>query len=192
MPGEYPVHVEVDRQDEYVRLLPLVKWLLAIPHFLVLIFILLAAAIAHVIAFFAVIITRRYPEGLYGFVVGAFRWMFRVQAYVLLLTDRYPPFSLQPDPDFPARYEFDRPAEIDRWRPLVQWLLAIPYLIITHALGYLFGAVTLIALFAILFTKRYPPGLFAMARGVLRWQARAVAYAGFFVDRYPPFEFDQD
>ena len=190
-PGKYPVHVDVQGQDEYVRLLPLVKWLLALPHYIALLFLFIAAAVAHLIAFFAVIITRRYPESFYRFIVGTFRWALRVQAYVLLITDRYPPFSLDPDPDFPVRYEFDRPEEIDRWRPLVQWLLAIPYLLIAHGLGYVNAAITLVAFFSILFTKRWPTGLLPMVRAIYRWQARLVAYAGFFVDRYPPFEFDQ-
>jgi hypothetical protein len=187
---DYPVHIGIGRQEEYARLLPLVKWLLAIPHIFVLVFVLLAAAIAKFIAFFAVLFTRRYPQGLYEFVLGAFRWAFRVSAYVTLMTDRYPPFSLQPDPDYPVLYEFDYPEEVDRWRPLVHWLLAIPYLIVAHALGYLSAAITLIALFAILFTKRYPEGLFRMQMAILRWEARGVAYATFMVTRYPPFAWD--
>lgn len=192
VPGPYPVRVALDRQETYNRWLPLVKWLLALPHYIVLAFLLIAAAVVVVVAFFAVILTRRYPEGLFNFVVGTFRWLFRVNAYVALLTDRYPPFSLQDDPDFPARYDVDYPPEVDRWRPLVQWLLAIPYLFIAHALGMVAGAVTLVAFFAILFTKRYPAGLFAMVRGALRWQAYGFAYVGFRVTRYPPFELDQN
>jgi hypothetical protein len=189
---DYPVRVGVGRQEEYARFLPLVKWLLAIPHLFALIFVLLAVAIAKFIAFWAVIFTRRYPRGLYDFVLGAFRWAFRVGAYVGLLTDRYPPFSLQPEPDYPVVYEFEYPEEIDRWRPLVQWFLAIPSLIIVHALGYLMAAITLIAFFTILFTRNYPEGMFKIVLAVQRWQVRTVAYAGFMVTRYPPFEWDDE
>lgn len=95
---EQSVHLEIDYPDaerDLNRWLPLVKWLLAIPHFLVLIVLSVAAAIAVVIAWFAILFTGRYPRGLFDFVVGVGRWWLRVQAYaILLVTDRYPPFSL--------------------------------------------------------------------------------------------------
>jgi hypothetical protein len=79
------------------RWLPLVKWLLAIPHYVVLVFLGLAALVSVVIAWFAILFTGRYPRGLFHFVVGVGRWALRVQAYAFLLTtDRYPPFSLTP------------------------------------------------------------------------------------------------
>jgi hypothetical protein len=101
---EYPsvdeeqfVHIEVDYPDVRLlnRWLPLVKWFLAIPHFLVLVFLSLAAVIIVIIAWFAILFTGRYPRGMFDFVVGVMRWGLRVQAYAFLLTtDRYPPFSL--------------------------------------------------------------------------------------------------
>ena len=103
--GEYPstdeeqgVHLEIDYPDverDLNRWLPLVKWLLAIPHVIVLIFLVIAALFAVVFAWFAILFTGRYPRGLFDFVVGVMRWGNRVQAYALLLvTDRYPPFSV--------------------------------------------------------------------------------------------------
>jgi hypothetical protein len=95
---EQNVHLEIDYPDvgrDLNRWLPLVKWLLAIPHFLVLIVLSVAALFAVVIAWFTILITGRYPRGLFDFVVGVGRWWLRVQAYaILLVTDRYPPFSL--------------------------------------------------------------------------------------------------
>lgn len=93
------VHVDFSYPDarELNRWLPLVKWILAIPHYIILFFLGIAAAIAVIIAWFAILITGRYPRGLFDFVVGVFRWSLRVEAYAfLLITDQYPPFSLSP------------------------------------------------------------------------------------------------
>ncbi len=104
---EYPstdedqaVHIDIpypDAEHELNRWLPLVKWFLAIPHFIVLSLLLIAVLVCVVIAWFAILFTGRYPRSLFDFVVGVFRWCLRVDAYALLLTtDQYPPFSLQP------------------------------------------------------------------------------------------------
>ena len=104
---EYPssddhqaVHVDIDYPDaarDLNRWLPLIKWLLAIPHYLVLILLGVFSVVVTVIAWFAILFTGRYPRGLFDFVVGVIRWSLRVQAYVALLTtDRYPPFRLDP------------------------------------------------------------------------------------------------
>ncbi len=77
------------------RWLPLVKWLLAIPHYIVLVFLWIAVVFVWLITFFAVIFTGRYPRGMRDFVVGVARWSMRVNAYALLMTDVYPPFSLE-------------------------------------------------------------------------------------------------
>ena len=96
---EQSVHLEIDYPDvarDLNRWLPLVKWLLAIPHFLVLIPLFIGAAIATVVAWFAILLTGKYPKALFDFVVGVGRWSLRVEAYAfLLVTDRYPPFSLK-------------------------------------------------------------------------------------------------
>ncbi len=96
---EQLVHLELDRPDAAAlsRGLPLIKWLLALPHYFVLLFLGIAAFFVVVFAWFAILFTGRYPRGAFGFVVGVMRWGLRVQAYAfLLITDRYPPFSLQP------------------------------------------------------------------------------------------------
>jgi hypothetical protein len=95
---EQTVHLEIDYPDakqDLNRWLPLVKWFLAIPHFIVLFFLVIAAFFSVVIAWFAILFTGRYPRGLFDYLVGVSRWALRVEAYaVLLVTDRYPPFSL--------------------------------------------------------------------------------------------------
>ncbi len=95
---EQSVHLEIDYPDvkrDLNRWLPLVKWFLAIPHVLVLLILLMLALLSVAIAWFAILVTGRYPRSLFDFVVGVFRWGLRVEAYaVLLATDRYPPFSV--------------------------------------------------------------------------------------------------
>lgn len=184
----YAVATEFDRQDEYSRLLPLVKWLLVIPHWFVLAFIWIGAFFAVVAAWFMVLFTGKYPEGIHSFVTGTYRWTTRVTAYSMLMTDRYPPFSFDPDDDYPARFDIAYTEDIARWRPLVHWLLAIPYAIVASVLVWVAGIVTLIAFFAILFTKQFPEGLFDFNVVAYRWQNRAAGYALWMTEKYPPWE----
>jgi hypothetical protein len=96
---EQSIHLEIDYpnvETDLNRWLPLVKWFLAIPHYIVLALLAVAAAVAVVIAWFAIVLTGRYPRGLFDFVVGVGRWALRVEAYAfLLVTDRYPPFTMR-------------------------------------------------------------------------------------------------
>ena len=188
--SDYPVRLEADREPEYNRFLPLVKWLLAFPHYIVLIFVGIAAFFAILISFFAVLITGRYPRGLWDFVTGTHRWGMRVAGYVLLLTDQYPPFSLQDDPSYPVRVEWDYPETVDRWRPLVHWLLIIPYALVAGVLVWLAEVVAFIGVFVILFTKDLPDGMFRLIVNPLRWQVRANSYYTWLVTKYPPFEWE--
>jgi hypothetical protein len=184
----YPAWGEFDHQPEYRRLMPLVKWLLAIPHYLVLLFLGIAAFFALIVAFFAVLFTRRYPRGLFDFMVGVIRWSWRVGAYILLLVDDYPPFTLQDDPNYPARLRIEYPEQgVDRWRPPFAWLLALPYLFVANILQQLAHLLTFFAFFTILFTKKYPEGMFRIVEVSLRWQLRGGAYALWMTTRYPPF-----
>jgi len=97
---EQAIHLEIpypNAASDLNRWLPLVKWLLAIPHFIILCFLTVAALVVIIIAWFAILFTGRYPRSLFNFVVGVFRWAWRVSAYcALLVTDKYPPFRLAP------------------------------------------------------------------------------------------------
>jgi hypothetical protein len=183
----YPATIELDYPVELNRWLPLVKWLLVIPHFIALFFVGIAAFFVAVFAFFAVLITGRWPRGAFDFIVGTFRWAYRVIAYFHLMTDAYPPFSLADDPSYPVRLTVDYPQQMDRWRPLVQWLLAIPYLIVAGVFYWLTGVLSFIAFFTILFTKQIPRGLFELMVPGFRWNFRGSAYGYFLADRYPPW-----
>jgi hypothetical protein len=183
----YPLRFDVEYPEELSRWLIFVKLLLAIPHFMILWALGIAAGVMGFIAFFAILFTKRYPRGLFDFVVNVNRWSANVDAYTGLLRDEYPPFSWEPG-QYAVTYEVDYPEKLNRWLPLVKWwLLAIPHYIVLFFLGIAAFVVYIIAWFAILFTKRFPRGLFDFTVGVTRWQYRVNAYAGLLRDEYPPF-----
>ena len=183
----YPAQVEIAYPAELNRWLPLVKWLLAIPHYFALLFVGIGAFFVAVYAFFAVLFTGRWPHGAFEYIVGTFRWTYRVAAYVHLMTDAYPPFTLADDPGYPVRLAIAYPERIANWRPLVQWLLVFPYLFVAAVLYWLTGVLTIVAFFTVLFTKQIPRGLFELMVPGIRWYVRGNAYACFATDRYPPF-----
>jgi hypothetical protein len=184
---DYPVHLEIERQEEYSRFMPLIKWLLAIPHYLVLLVLGIGALFVIIASFFAVLFTGRYPRGMFDYMVGVHRWGMRVIAYTDLMVDPYPPFTLDDDPNYPVHFDIDYPEHVDRWRPLVHWLLVIPFAIVAYVVYYLGRIMVFLAFFTILFTKQYPEGMFNIVRISLRWLARASAYENWMVTRYPPF-----
>ena len=210
----YPVRIEGRLDPELSRWLWLVKWLLAIPHYIVLAFLWIAFIVLTVVAFFAILFTARYPRGIFEFNLGVLRWTWRVAfySYAALGTDRYPPFTLGAAPDYPATLDVSYPDELSRGLVLVKWwLLAIPHYVVvgifvggsgaaaaSHADDWAWGAglglIGVLVLFAgvvLLFTTRYPRGIFDFALGLDRWVARVVAYAGLMTDRYPPLRLDQ-
>jgi hypothetical protein len=183
----YPARMELAYPAQLNRWLPLVKWLLLLPHYIALAFVAIGACFVAIYAFFAVLITGRFPRGAFEFMVGTFRWAYRVSAYFHLMTDAYPPFSLADDPAYPVRLNIEYPEQTARWRPLVQWLLAWPYLVVAGVLYWLTGLLTILAFFTILFTRQIPRGIFELMVPGLRWSLRGNAYAYFLTTRYPPF-----
>ena len=212
VPDAYPVRLEGDLEPDVSRGLWIVKWLLVIPHVIVLAFLWLGAVVAWVIALFAILFTGRYPRGLFDYVLGVMRWTWRVgfYSYAALGTDRYPPFTLGPEPDYPARLDVDYPERLSRGLVLVKWwLLVIPQAIVVGifvggwgwgwgwddetgrwASPDLVGVLVLFAAVALLFTGRYPPGIFNFVLGMDRWTARVAAYVLLMRDEYPPFRLD--
>jgi hypothetical protein len=213
----YPVQVEGTLEGNLSRWLWLVKWLLAIPHWIVLTFLWIAFAVMTIVAFFAILFTARYPRGIFEFNVGVLRWSWRVgfYTYSALGTDRYPPFSLGPEPDYPATLDVPYPERLSRGLVLVKWwLLAIPQYIVVaifeggwgwtntgwgwgaarrwdsdwvFSFPGLIGLLVLFSALALLFTGRYPRDLYDFVLGMNRWVYRVAAYATLMRDEYPPF-----
>jgi hypothetical protein len=147
---------------------------------------MLVAEVLTFIAWFAILFTSRYPKGMFDFVVGINRWQNNVDAYVLLLRDEYPPFSLSAGQN-PVTFDIEYPERLSRLLIFVKWLLIIPHLIVVLFLVIVYGITLVIAWFAILFTGRYPKGMFDFAVGLLRWGVRMNAYYMLMRDEYPPF-----
>jgi Domain of unknown function (DUF4389) len=193
-PAANPLRFEGHLDPHTSRGLWLVKWLLALPHVFVLAFLWTALLFTWLVALVAILATGRYPRGLFDFHVGVMRWSWRVGYYAFsaLGSDRYPPFTLQDAPDYPARLNVDYPAALSRGLALVKWwLLAIPqYLIVGLLSGTLLTLMCLIGGVMLLFTGEYPRALFDLVIGINRWTNRVLAYALLMTDEYPPFRLD--
>ena len=204
-----PIRLTGHLDDGLSRWLWLVKWVLIIPHLIVLAVLWVGVGVVWIIAWFAIVFTGRYPRSLFGYTVGVMRWSWRVgfYSYAALGTDRYPPFSFEAQPDDPAGFDVDYPERLSRGLVWVKsWLLAIPHLIIIGILAGggagawwggrrvgpgLIGVLVVIAGVGLLFTSRYARALFDLIVGLNRWVFRVLAYVLLLRDEYPPFRLDQ-
>lgn len=210
MVSSYPARLDGRLDQPINRLLWLVKWVLLIPHFLCLAGLWIAMSVLTIIAGFSILFGARYPRGIFDFNVGVIRWTWRVAFYGANAfgTDRYPPFRLRSDPDYPADFHVDYPERLSRGLVLVKWwLLAIPqYLVVgilagglgldTHGLWRVAAGGGVIALLAlagavvVALTGSYPSQLFDVTIGLNRWCFRVLTYVALMRDEYPPFRYD--
>ena len=188
----YPVEVVGLYQERVHRLLWLVKWILVIPHAIVLWFLCIPIIFTLPLSWAIIIVTGKYPEFLWAYHAGIIRWNWRVNYYSYEAggTDRYPPFSFQSRDDYPADLNIEYSERSSRLTTLFRWLLAIPHWIVVYFLDTIRGILVLFALLAVLFTGRYPDSMFEIIMAMNRWTYRVSAYGMLLVDEYPPFSFD--
>ncbi len=190
-----PVTLEADLTPPLSRWLWLVKWLLLIPHFVCLIFLLIGFVLATIAAFVSLLFTGRYPRGLFDFNVGVLRWLWRVSfyGYNALAADRYPPFTLADVPDHPARLSIASPEQRRAGLPVIgRWLLGIPQYTIAglfsggggfswagnYGYGGVIGALMVVVAVLLLFRDRYRQDVFDVVMGLNRWVFRVERLRG--------------
>ena len=206
-PPVYPARLEVDYSDQHNRVTTLFRVVLIIP--IAIVFEVLTAGVTRTVydqsgevvsttsggiaaglflaTLMMILFRQRYPRWWFDFALELARFGARVGAYFVLLTDRYPSTVEEQDVHLEIDYP-DVERNLNRWLPLVKWLLAIPHYLVLLVLSVGAFFAVLFAWFAILFTGRYPRGLFDYVVGVGRWWLRVEAYAWLLVtDRYPPF-----
>jgi len=203
----YPARLEIDYPDQHDRVTTLFRVFLVIPIAIV-IGVLTAGATQTVYnqsgqvvrdssggistglflaTLLMILFARRYPRWWFDFALELARFGTRIGAYVALLTDQYPSTVEEQSVHLQIDYP-DVERDLNQWLPLVKWLLAIPHFIVLAVLSVVAFFAVVIAWFTILFTGRYPRGLFDFVVGVARWWLRVQAYASLLVtDRYPPF-----
>ena len=188
----YPVELVGEYSERVNRFLWLVKWILVIPHAVVLLFLSIPIIVTTPLAWLAVVILGRYPGFLWSYHSGLLRWSWRVNfySYEAGSTDQYPPFAFGSREDYPADLIIEYPESSSRLTGFFRWLLVIPHWIIVYFLGTIRDILTIFALLIVLFTGRYPEGMFDIIMGMNRWVYRVSAYGWLLVDDYPPFSFD--
>lgn len=187
----YPVTFEADYAEQRNRLTTFFRLILMIPVAIVLYVFLIVAYFAIVIAWFAIVITGHYPKGLYKFVADTNRFLARVTAYGVLLTDAYPPFNGADNAAYPVRMAFVELGEYSRLKTLFRIILAIPIMILRYVMGLLLEIGALAAWIVIVVTGKMPRGLFDLMVLANSYTARSDAYLFLLTETYPPFQDEQ-
>ncbi len=188
----YPVTFEADYVERRNRLTTFFRLILAIPVAIWLALYAIVADVAILIAWFAIVFTARYPQGLYDFVAGYTRFVTRVTAYASLLCDPYPAFGGSDDPAYPVRLEFAGPLEhYSRLKTLFRIILAIPIMILRYVMELLLKIGAVAAWVVILVIGKMPRGLFDVMVLANSYMARSDSYLYLLTETYPPFQDEQ-
>ena len=189
----YPVSYEEDPQLEgRNRLTTFFRFLVAIPWQIVLGLYGIVAEVCAVIAWFAIVFTGRYPEGLYNFNAGFLKMASRTNAFTYLLTDEYPPFGGEDAPNYPVRVGVPEPLGMyDRLKTGLRLIFGIPVYLLAIVQSIIFQVCALIAWFAIVFTGKLPDGLYNPMKGANAYLTRAGAYFLLLTEEWPPFSMDE-
>ena len=189
-PASYPVTYSQAEPDSLSRWLWLFKWILLIPHLVVLTLLNFVATIVLFISWIAILITGQHPRGLWEFLLGLNRWTARVGAYYYHMTDVYPPFTMDDLTDYPIRITAEYPESSNRLTTFFRYFLAIPHLIILTALSMVLYALYWVNVIVVIFTGKPDSELFKLMVGINRWQIRSNLYVQLITDEYPPFSLD--
>jgi uncharacterized protein DUF4389 len=185
------VRLDIEAPLEVANWRPLVQWLLAVPHFVVLYALTIVLAVFAVVSFFSILFTGSIPDAIFSFQVMVLRYQWRTYSYAGFLREPYPRFDFTSSPSDPggdpARLSLPRPEQLNRELIFVKWLLVIPSALVLGLVE--LGAIVawIVATFAVLFTGRWPQVLRDLVVGAIRWQLRLNAYVFLLTDEYPPF-----
>jgi hypothetical protein len=187
----YPVQLSLDAPETIARWRPLVHWLLAIPHLLVLYVLNAVQGVVWLISFFAILFTGELPEGLFGFHVMTMRYQWRVASFLFFMREEYPEFAFPmegTDPGTePARLSIQPAEHLSRGMIFIKWLLAIPHYVVLFLLFIVVYVFVIIGFFAVIITGAWPTGMRNFIVGTMRWAMRVNAYIYLLTDEYPPF-----
>jgi hypothetical protein len=173
----YPIRYEADYVEQQSRPITFFRLILAIPWYIVLQVYLLAAFVVAFLAWFAIVFTGRYPEGLYRFNAGVMRFAARANAFFLLQTDQWPSFGFDADPSYPIRLDVDPPLEkYNRWKTGFRLILAFPVYFMLYLIPYIAWLASAVAWFHIVFMGRTSGGIHNALTVGIAYQLRATAY----------------
>lgn len=187
--SSYPVVYQQSPPVERNRLTVFFRWILVIPHYVVLMFYAIGAFVVAFCAWFAILVTGRYPDGMYGFVAGYVRYATRVNAYLYLVCDAYPPFDGGEHPDYCVTTTIAPPPEsLSRLTTFFRLVLLIPVFIVQYVFLIWIQVVDIAIWFVAVITGKTSPGLTDAIRFPMAYIARATGYALLLTDIWPPFE----
>ncbi len=188
--------LEIKHQDSYSRGELLLRsffgfFYIALPHTFVLFFVSIWGSILSFIAFFSVLFTGRYPQSMFEFQEGLYRWNLRLSARLMNLSDGYPAFGISATDEY-TTLEIPYPEKLSRGLLIVRFLFGFIYVLIPHGLILLFRYIAVyvimfLAWWAVLFTGKYPAGFHKFITDTIRWGTRVNVYLSFMTDEYPPF-----